>query len=73
MQRWYRGRPRPGHIVLDGDPAPPQKRGGGTAAPHFSAHICCGQTPGWIKMPLGTVVGFGPRDIVLDINPAPPD
>jgi len=24
---WYRGRPRPGHIVLDGDPPPPQKGG----------------------------------------------
>ena len=32
----------PGHIVLDGDPAPPPKRG--TAAPHFSAHVYCGQT-----------------------------
>ena len=26
----------------------------------------CGQTVGWIKMPLGTEVGFGPADIVLD-------
>jgi len=35
----------PGHIVLDGDPAPPQKRGGGTGAlPHFSAHVYCGLT-----------------------------
>jgi len=25
----------PGHIVLDGDPAPPQKR----AHPQFSAHV----------------------------------
>jgi len=25
----------PGHILLDGDPAPPER---GTAAPHFSAH-----------------------------------
>ena len=24
---WYGGRPRPGHIVLDGDRAPPQRRG----------------------------------------------
>ena len=30
-----------GHIVLDGDPAPPER---GTAAPHFSAHVYCGQT-----------------------------
>jgi len=31
----------PGHIVLDGDPAPPTERG--TAVPHFSTHIYCGQ------------------------------
>jgi len=27
--------------VLDGDPAPTER---GTAAPHFSAHVYCGQT-----------------------------
>ena len=34
----------------------------------------CGQTVGWIKMPLGrpTEVGLGPGDIVLDGDPAPP-
>jgi len=32
----------PGNIVLDGDPAPPTERC--TAAPHFSAHVYCGQT-----------------------------
>ena len=32
----------PGHIVLDGDPAPPQK--GGQSSPYFSAHVYCGQT-----------------------------
>jgi len=26
---------------------------------------------GWIKMPLGTEVGVGPDDIVLDGDPAP--
>ena len=41
---------RPGHIVLDGDPAPPPQR---DRAPQFSAHICCGQMAGWIKMLLG--------------------
>ena len=41
----------PGDFVLDGDPAPrPQKRGG---IPQFLAHVYCGQTAGWIKMPLG--------------------
>ena len=32
----------------------------------FSAHVCCGQTAQWIKMPLGTEVGLGPGHIVLD-------
>jgi len=26
---------------------------------------------GWIRMPLGTEVGLGPEDIVLDGDPAP--
>ena len=49
-----------GHNVLDGNPAVPKG-----AHPQFSAHVCCGQTSGWIKMPLGTEkgVGLGPGDI----------
>jgi len=42
-------------------------RKGGTAA-KFLAHVYCGQTAGWIKMPLGTKVGH----IVLHGDPAPP-
>ena len=34
--------------------------------------VYCGQTVGWIKMPLGTQVGLGPGHIVLDGDPAPP-
>jgi len=49
----------PGHIVLDGDAAPPPK---GHSA-QFSANVCCGQTTGLMKMPLGTEVGLGPGDI----------
>jgi len=37
-----------GHIVLDGDQVPPPQR---DTAPHFSAHVCYGQTADWIKMP----------------------
>jgi len=33
--------------------------------------VYCGQTVGWIKMPLGTEVGLSPGDIVLDGDPAP--
>jgi len=57
------------HIVLDGDPAPPPKKG---HSPHFSPHVYCGQTAEWIKMPLGTKVGLGPSHIVLHGDPAPP-
>jgi len=58
----------PGHTVLDGDPASlPQM----DTARQFSAHACCGQTAGWIKMPLGREVGLGPGHNVLDGDPAP--
>jgi len=57
------------HIVLDGDPALPPQRG--RAPSQFSAHICCGEMTGWIKMSLGMEVGLGPGDIVLDGDSAP--
>jgi len=60
----------PGHIVLDGDPAPPSQKGHN---PQFSAHVCCGQAAGWIKIPLGTELGLGSSDIVLDGDPIPPE
>jgi len=53
----------PGHIVLDGDRAPPKWA---QPPPQFSARICYGQTAVWIKMSLGTKVGLGPGQIVLD-------
>jgi len=59
----------PGHIVLDGDSAPPPTKG---YSPQFSAHICCGQMAAWIKMSLGAELGLGPGDFVLDGNPASP-
>ena len=60
----------PGHIVLDGDPAPTPKTG--TAPPPiFGLCLLC-QTASWIKMPLGTGVGLGPGDIALGGDPAPP-
>ena len=51
----------PGHIVLDGDTAPPPK---GPQTPQFSAHICCGQMAAWIKMSLGMELGLGQGDCV---------
>jgi len=38
----------------------------------FATLVYCGQTVGWIKMPLGTKVGFGPGHIVLHGDPAHP-
>jgi len=34
--------------------------------------VYCGQTVGWVKMPLGTETGLGPGDIVLDGDQLPP-
>jgi len=59
----------PGHIVLNVDPAPLSQRG---TAFQFSAHVRCGQTAAWIKIPLGMEMGLGPGHIVLDGYPAPP-
>ena len=68
-ETWRGGRPRPSpHCVRWGPSYPPPKG----HSPQFSAHVCCGQTAGWIKMPLGTEVGLGPGDIVLDGDPASP-
>jgi len=36
-----------------------------------SAHVCCAQTAGWIKMSLGVQVGLDLSDIVLPGDPAP--
>jgi len=66
---WYDGRPQPGqYYVRCGQNYTPS----GTAPTQVSAHVCCNQTAGWIKMPLGTKVSLGPDRIVLHGNPAPP-
>jgi len=48
----------PGDIVLEFrlGPSPPPKG----QNPQFSAHVCCSQTAGWIKLPLGREVDLGP-------------
>ena len=56
----------PGDFVLDGDPAPPQKKG---QSPQFSAHVYCGETAGWIKMPLGMEVCFQCNDHAQPATP----
>jgi len=66
----YGGRPRPlcYHTVLHGDPDSPKER---RSSPQFSAHVCCGQTAGRIKMPLGTEVDLSPGHIVSDGSQLP--
>ena len=44
----------------------------GTAPTQFSAHVYCGQTAGFIRIPLGMEVGLSPGNIVLDGDPSPP-
>jgi len=56
----------PGDFVLDGDTAPPKM---GTApSPQFLAHVCCGQTAGCIRIPLGhsPPPNFQPMSVVAD-------
>jgi len=55
---WYEGRRR----------LPAKKE----HSPPFSAHVCCGQMAGLIKISLGTEVDLGPGHIALDGEPAPP-
>ena len=47
--------PRP-HCARWGPISPPRKKMG--TSPQFLAHVCCGQTAGWIKIPLGMKVGI---------------
>ena len=59
----------PGHIVLDGDPAPVPKTG---ADPQFLVDVFSGKTASSTKMPIGMEIGLGPDHIVLDGDSAPP-
>ena len=60
---WYGGTPQPRRLCVRWGPSPLSSKRGG--APNFSAHVYCGQTAAWIKMPLGTVVNLSPGDVVL--------
>ena len=57
-----------GHIVLDGDSAPPPPTG---HSPQFSAQICC-QMTAWINMPLDVEVALSPGDFMLNGDPSSP-
>jgi len=63
------------HLLLADNrwgPSSPPLKGHSYPPPEFSEHVRCGETAGWIMMPLGTKVGLGPGDIALDGHPAPP-
>ena len=69
-ETWHGGRPWPWpHCVRWGHSSPSPK---GHSPPNFSAHVCCGQTAGLIKMPLSRDVDLSPGDIVLDEDPTRP-
>jgi len=68
---WCGGRSEPRGLCVRWGPSPLTKKRV-EPPPQFSAHVCCGQTDAWIKMPLGTEVGIGPDDVVLDGDPALP-
>jgi len=66
-ETWHGARPmyRPSHIVQDGDPAPLPKMGAQQSSNFLPMY--CGQTAGWIKMPIGLeVYKARPRRLVLD-------
>jgi len=62
----------PSHMVLNGDPAlmPPK----GAQQPPLSAHVYCGQSAGWIRIPLGKLVRgrFLPRRHCVQWEPSSP-
>jgi len=53
---WYGGRPRP---CVRWGPSSPAPKSGRSPPSQFSSHVYCGQTAGWIKIPLGTEIGLG--------------
>ena len=63
-------RPRPWPHCVRWEPSSPSPKSGRSPR-QFSAHICCRQMAGWIKMPLGMEVNLGPGDFVLDGDPGP--
>ena len=68
-ETWHAGRPRHGHIVIDGDPATPPSNG--HSSPIFGPYLfrpngCMDQDVTWYG-----AIGLGPGDFVLDGDPAP--
>jgi len=64
---WYGGGPQSMPHCARCGPSSRRKKG---ESPQFLAHVYCGQTAGWIKMPLGTEIDLHPGGFVLDGDPA---
>jgi len=58
-ETWHAVRPLPWPQCVRWGPSSPVPQTG--TAPQFSAHACCGQMAGWIKMPLGREVWPPPK------------
>jgi len=67
---WYGGRPQLRRLCVRWGRNPLPTRG--RSPYNFWPRVYCCQTAVWIKMVLGTEVGLGQDDIVLDGNPANP-
>jgi len=61
----------PGHIALDGDPAPPAPKG--HSPPNFRPTSVAAKMAAWIKMSLGIELGLGPGDFVFGETQLPPE
>jgi len=71
-ETWHGGRPQPRSHCVRWGPSSQKRDTAPYPRPQFSAYVCCGQTSGWIKIPLGTEVDLGPGHIVLAGDIAPP-
>ena len=63
---WQRGRPWSSPHCARWRHSSLPKKGAEPTAPQFSAHLYCGQTAVWNKMPFSTKVGLNQGDFVLD-------
>jgi len=66
---WCGGRPQPMRLCVRWGSSYSQKEEH-THPTQFLAHVCCGQTSGWMKTPLATEVDLDPGHIVLNGVPA---
>jgi len=63
-ETWHAGRPRPGYIVLNGDPAPPPLKGH-SHPPIFGPYLL--RPNGYMDQDVTRMeLGLGPGDFMLD-------